>query len=143
MILNIILGITIWMVIGNIWVDLLNSLTVKLGNASFTVIERIIQSLIWPYSISLFMRFLESEVKNIGDNPAINNTLGNEEWLNNKIDEYVVKILDTDLSTYKKVIKTKCTVEEIKDIKDTICESEDDKEIERVKQIFNSKLDNN
>ena len=140
MTLNIILGITIWMVIGNFWVDLLNNLTLKIGNKEFTILERVIQLLIWPYSIFLFMKSMENEMENRGDNPATRSNVSTMDDILNTLDEYIAGKLDMDLEIYRYVIYTKCTDEEYDDIINAVIGSGSKEEIERVKKILNSKL---
>ena len=130
------LFLLIWMVIGNIWVDLLNNIVKEL-EGEVDVKTRLINSLIWPYSIYSFMKEVELKIngeQNIGNNP---DTLAD---MINAIDKHMAEKLNCSLETYRKTIDEKCTDEEVNDIVSTIIEDENEDEIKRVTELFNSKL---
>ena len=130
------LYLTIWMVVGNIWVDLLNDIAKEL-EGEVDLKTRLINSLIWPYSIYNFMREVKlgyKDKQNIGDIPdTMNNMI-------NAIDKHMAEQLNCSLETYRKTIDEKCTDDEVEDIVSTIIEDENEDEINRVKELFNSKL---
>jgi hypothetical protein len=127
--------LTIWMIIGNIWVDLLNDIAKEL-EGEVDLKTRLINSLIWPYSIYNFMKEVKLgyEEKNIGDIPDTLNDMINA------IDKHMAEKLNCDLEVYRKTIDEKCTDEEVNDIVSTIIENENEDEIKRVTELFNSKL---
>ena len=125
------------MVIGNLWVDLLNNV-VKQVEGEVDVKTRLINSLTWPYSIYHFMKEIEMKLngkQNIGDNPDIINDMVDA------IDKHMAEKLGCSLETYRNVMDTKCTDEEVEDIVGTIVKDEDEDEINRVKEIFKSKIE--
>lgn len=138
-----IIGLVIWMFIGNLWVEQLNSVTKQLYGVDIELSEWIIGSLIWPYSIYVFMNEIKHGLKNQnkGDIPA---TMKGFEQMVNDIDEYVAKRIGVDVDTYTNVMDTKCTDEEINDIVTTTLSDndEDGEEMKRVRELFNSKLNN-
>ena len=131
------LYLTLWMVVGNIWVDLLSDIAKQLdGGEEADIKTRLINSLIWPYSIYRFMKEIKAgyEITNRGDIPdTMNNMI-------NAIDKHMAEQLNCSLETYRKTIDEKCTDDEVEDIVSTIIEDENEDEINRVKELFNSKL---
>ena len=128
--------LTIWMVIGNIWVDLLNDIAKEL-EGEVDLKTRLINSLIWPYSIYSFMREVKlgyEDKQDIGDIPDTLNDMINA------IDKHMAEKLSCSLEVYRKTIDEKCTDEEVNDIVSTIIENENEDEIKRVTELFNSKL---
>lgn len=128
----------IWIILGNLWFDLLNDISSKLGK-KISFKARIIIMFIWPYSILRFMEDISDQIppnsnRNIGDNP---DTLNN---MVNGIEQHVANTLNTSLEEYREVINTSCTDDEVEDIIGTIIANESEDEINRVKQLFNSKL---
>lgn len=131
--------LTIWMIIGNIWVDLLNNIAKEL-EGEVDLKTRLINSLIWPYSIYSFMKEVKlgfGEKLNIENPNDIPDTL---EGMINAIDKHMAEKLNCSLETYRKTIDEKCTDEEVNDIVSTIIENENEDEIKRVTELFNSKL---
>ena len=139
--ITILIGIVVWMFIGNIWVDLLNGVSKQLDGEDVGLLNRLINSALWPYSIYTFMSELRMgfEEKNRGDIPAITDTLMN---MVDSIDRHVAGRLNTDLDTYRETIDTKCTDEEVDDIVTTVINSGDEMsdELKRVMELYNSKL---
>jgi uncharacterized protein YejL (UPF0352 family) len=125
------------MVIGNIWVDLLNNV-VKQVEGEVDVKTRLINSLIWPYSIYHFMKEIELKLngkQNIGDIPDTMNDMVNA------IDKHMAEKLGCSLEVYRNVMDTKCTDEEVEDIVGTIIGNVDEDEVNRVKKLFKSKIE--
>lgn len=137
------IGIAVWMLIGNIWVDLLNNVAKQFDGEDVDVVNRVVSSFTWPYSIYMFMKELERgyENKNRGDIPAMNESMNQ---MIDSIDNYVAKKLDSDLETYLSVIDYKCTDEEVHDIITSVMSSKSkkNKEYIRVKKLYESKISN-
>ena len=72
--------------------------------------------------------------QNIGDIPDTLNDMVNA------IDRHMADKLNCSLETYRKTIDEKCTDDEVNDIVSTIIENENEDEIKRVIELFNSKL---
>lgn len=115
------------MIIGNIWVDLLNNIAKEL-EGEVDVKTRLINSLIWPYSIYSFMKEIELKIngeQNIGDIPdTLNDML-------KAIDKHMAEKLGCSLEVYRNVIDTKCTDEEVNDIVSTIIEDENEDDMKK------------
>lgn len=79
--MGIIFGIIIWVLVGNIWIDMLVrvSRSVKTEHTEFSVFARIINIITWPISIYMFMRgiWLSMEEEEHQDIP--NNRIENTE----------------------------------------------------------------
>ena len=137
-----IIALTLWMFVGNIWVDLLNNIIVKMTKTSIKPLERIQTSLIWPYSIYTFMKEWEEgmEVYEEENDPNTQNMISR---MVNSIDKYISSKLGVDIELYKSIIDSECTDEEVNDIVTVVLDEEggeESEELKRVKELFNSKL---
>jgi len=131
--------ITIWIALGNIWVDLLQGIINLTRKVKLTLQEKIINILVWPYSIYTFMEGLKEGIEqDPNKSPSLNVSLDN---FIDEIDKYFADKLGVELEVYQNIMDTKFTDDEIEDIVNVLITLEgDEEETKRVKELFYSKL---
>lgn len=135
--MTILTCILIWVIVGNLWVDLLNGVSKKF-DMEIPLKTRLLNILVWPLSIHSFM----TDIKN-GSEPTSTGDTSAEPDMRmamKMMDAYVASKLGTDIDTYNDVMNNMCTDEERDMIIEYIVGEGDEEAIQKAITMFSEKI---